>query len=91
MTRKLKEPNAAYKVRERRKRGNAKRKYSVIIEKDKHGWLVSEVVGLPGCHTQAHSLNQLLERTREAIEGYLEEGDNGDVSVEFIGIQQLEV
>lgn len=68
-----------------------KRKYSVIIEKDEEGWLVSEVVGLPGCHTQARSLDQLLERTREAIEAYLEGGGNGDTTVEFVGIQQIEV
>ena len=91
MTRKLKEPNAAYKVRGRRREGNAKRTYSVIIEKDEDGWLVSEVVGLPGCHTQARSMSQLLERTREAIEGYLKEGGHRDVSMEFVGLQQLEV
>lgn len=68
-----------------------KKKYSVIIEKDEEGWLVSEVVGLPGCHSQARSMDQLLERTREAIEAYLEGGENGDATVEFLGIQQLEV
>lgn len=29
------------------------RKYTVVIEKDEEGWLVSEVVELPGCHSQA--------------------------------------
>ncbi|MDP1694294.1 MAG: type II toxin-antitoxin system HicB family antitoxin [Candidatus Woesearchaeota archaeon] len=47
------------------------KKYTVIIEKDEDGWLISEVVGLPGCHTQAKSLDQLLERTKEAIKAYL--------------------
>ena len=91
MTRKLKEQVVTYKTRRRHKGGKARRKYSVIIERDEDGWLVSEVVGLPGCHTQARSLNQLLERTREAIEGYTKRGGNGDVTMEFIGIQQLEV
>ena len=68
-----------------------KKKYAVIIEKDGEGWLVSEVVGLPGCHTQARTVDQLLERTREAIQAYLEGGDNGDVTMEFVGIQQVEV
>ncbi len=34
---------------------------------------VSEVVGLPGCHTQARTVDQLLERTREAIQAYLKQ------------------
>ena len=49
-----------------------KRKYTVVIEKDEEGWLVSEIVGLPGSHTQAKTMDQLLERTTEAIRAYLE-------------------
>lgn len=67
------------------------KKYTVIVEKDEDGWLVSEVVGLPGCHTQAKDMNQLLERTKEAIEAYLETDDELDISEEFIGVQQIEV
>lgn len=66
------------------------RKYTLIVEKDKDGWLISEVVELPGCHTQARDMNQLLERTREAIEAYLAE-DVLEISEEFIGVQQIEV
>ena len=47
------------------------RKYTVIIEKDEDGWYVSEVVELPGCHTQAKTIDQLIERTKEAIMAYL--------------------
>ena len=47
------------------------RKYTIIVEKDEDGWLVSEVVELPGCHTQARDMNQLLERTKEAIQAYI--------------------
>ncbi len=46
------------------------KKYTIIMEKDESGWLVSEVIGLPGCHTQAKDMNQLLERTQEAIWAY---------------------
>ena len=48
------------------------RKYTVIAEKDEDGWLVSEVVGLPGCHTQAKTEKELMKRVKEAIELYLE-------------------
>ncbi|MDD5088382.1 MAG: type II toxin-antitoxin system HicB family antitoxin [bacterium] len=67
-----------------------KRKYTVIIEKDEGGWLVSEVLGLAGCHTQAKSMDELLKRTEEAIRAYLET-DKPEVSEEFIGFQQIEV
>ena len=52
---------------------------------------VSEVVGLPGCHTQAKSVDQLLERTKEAIRAYLETEEKTKISEEFVGVQQIEV
>lgn len=67
------------------------KKYTMIVEKDGEGWLVSEVVELPGCHTQAKDMNQLLERTKEAIQAYLKSGEEPEISDEFIGVQQIEV
>jgi len=66
------------------------KKYTIIIEKDEEGWLVSEVVELPGSHTQAKSMDQLLERTKEAIQAYLETEEKPQISEEFIGVQQIE-
>ena len=68
-----------------------KKKYTILIEKDEDNWLVSEVVGLPGCHTQAKTMDQLLERTKEAIRAYLKTKEDVDVSQEFIGVQTIEV
>ena len=48
-------------------------RYTILIEKDKDGWLVSEVAELPGCHTQAKKIEQLMERTKEAISAYRNE------------------
>ena len=67
-----------------------KRKYNIIIEKDENGWYVSEVVGLPGCHTQGKTIDQLIERTKEAIKAYLETEEDPEVNEEFVGIQQIE-
>jgi len=66
------------------------KKYTIVIEKDEEGWLVSEVVELPGCHTQAKSMDQLMERTKEAIQAYLGEDEHA-VSDRFVGVQQIEV
>ena len=67
------------------------KRYTVIIERDEAGWYVSEVVGLPGCHTQGKTIDQLLERTKEAICAYLHTEEEPEISEEFVGIQYIEV
>jgi predicted RNase H-like HicB family nuclease len=42
--------------------------YNVIIERDSEGFYVASVPELKGCHTQARSLDTLMNRIREAIE-----------------------
>jgi len=48
------------------------KEFSVIIERDEDGYYVASVPELRGCHTQAKSLDKLMERIREAIELCLE-------------------
>lgn len=63
--------------------------FHVVIERDEEGWLVGSVPALPGCFTQARSLDELMERIKEAAEAYLDVRP-GDVSVnEFVGVQKL--
>ena len=45
--------------------------FDVIVEQGEDGYLISEVVGLPGCHTQAKTQNELIKRTKEAVKLYL--------------------
>src|SRR3989344_8642827 len=45
--------------------------FNINIEEGEDGYLIAEVVGLPGCHTQAKSYGELLKRTKEAISLYL--------------------
>lgn len=66
-------------------------KYTMIVEKDEDDWLVSEVVGLPGCHTQAKNFDELISRTKEAIQAYLESDKEPEILSTFVGIQQIEV
>lgn len=67
------------------------RQFDVIVEKDSAGFFVASVPALPGCHSQAKSLDELMERIREAIELCLEvQGDSPD-SLDFIGIQRITV
>jgi predicted RNase H-like HicB family nuclease len=71
-------------------RKNSKQEFSVVVERDEEGYYVASVPELQGCHTQAKSLDKLMERIREAIELCLEV--QGDVPrQEFIGVQRIAV
>jgi len=52
------------------------REFNIIIERDADSYFVASVLGIPGCHTQAKSLDELMERIREAIELCLEVDEN---------------
>ena len=52
---------------------------------------VASVPALPGCHTQAKSLDKLMERIHEAIELCLEVQGNDIESLDFVGIQRVTV
>ena len=47
-------------------------KFGVIVEKDEDGYYVASVPELPGCHTQAKTLDEVMKRIKEAIEACLE-------------------
>ena len=65
--------------------------FSVIIERDADGYFVASVPTLKGCHTQAKSLDELMERIKEAIALCLEFEENLDDSLDFIGVQRVTV
>ena len=69
---------------------NSKREFSVIVERDEEGFYVASVPELPGCHTQAKSLDKLIQRIREAIELCLEV-EHDAPTTEFIGVQRVTV
>ena len=48
------------------------KEFTVIIEQDEEGYYIAEVPELKGCHTQAKSLDTLMERIKEAIQLCLE-------------------
>ncbi len=62
--------------------------YYMIIEKDSEGWYVGSIPSLPGCHTQARTIEELTPRMREAMTLYLEDSDITS-STEFIGVQRV--
>jgi predicted RNase H-like HicB family nuclease len=66
-----------------------KAKFNALVERDEDGYYVATVPSLPGCHTQAKSLDDLIERAKEAIELYLEV-EKEIVPGEFVGVQVVE-
>lgn len=66
------------------------RELSVIIERDAEGYYVASVPALRGCHTQARSLDELMERIREAAELCLEDQDEVE-PLDFVGVQKIAV
>lgn len=65
--------------------------FDVVIERDETGFYVASVPSLPGCHTQAKSLDQLMVRVREVIELCLMENPPEQGTNEFIGVQRVAV
>lgn len=65
--------------------------FDVIIERDEEGYYVASVPQIPGCHTQARSLDEVAERIREAIELCLEVEGTPEQNLEFVGIQRITI
>ena len=67
-------------------------KFGVVVEKDEDGYYVASVPELPGCHTQAKTLDKVMERIKEAIQACLEvEGLKSSGRTELVGVQFVEV
>ena len=67
-------------------------RFSVVIERDEDGIYVASVPELPGCHTQARTLDDLMVRVREAVELYLEVDEAvAEGRRELVGLQFIEV
>ena len=65
--------------------------FDVVVERDAEGIYVASVPALHGCHTQAQSLDELMERVREVIALCLEEQGLPAEPLEFIGVQRVRI
>ena len=66
-------------------------KFTILIEQGEDGAYIATVPALKSCYTQADTIPELLEKTREVIQLCLEA--QGDIFPlpEFVGVQQMEV
>jgi len=65
------------------------RQFDVVVEKDSEGFFVASVPAIAGCHTQARSLDELMERVKEAIELCLEVQEDDAEELAFVGVQRV--
>jgi len=66
-----------------------RKEFNVIIERDSEGYYAATVPALRGCHTQPKSLDELLERIREAIGLCLEVRGDDYEALDFVGVQKV--
>lgn len=67
------------------------REFNVVIERDEDGFYVASVPALPGCHTQARTLEELDERITEAIELCLGDAASEPVRLDFVEVRKITV
>ncbi|HDQ26112.1 MAG TPA: type II toxin-antitoxin system HicB family antitoxin [bacterium] len=54
--------------------------------------LIGEVPGIPGAHTQAESMDELIANLKEVLELCLEEQKKSRIKIpQFVGVQEIEV
>jgi len=67
-------------------------RFAVVVERNEDGYYIASVPELPGCHTQAKTLDELASRIKEAAELYVEaEGIKAEGKIELVGVQFIEV
>ena len=66
--------------------------YPVLIEQDEDGMYIATVPDIPGCYTQGKTVEQAMNRVKEAIQVCIETEELEDIlPMKFIGIRQVEV
>lgn len=65
--------------------------FTVLIEQDEDGIYVAKVPDIPGCYTQGKSIEQAMERIKEAIQVCIEAEKEEFLPLKFVGIQQVEI
>ena len=91
MHRKISGKPAKRHIKKKSQRPRMRQLFNIIIEQGEDGYLISEVVELPGCHTKAKNYDELLKRTKEAIALYLDTKKPTPIKTKFLSLQQLEV
>ena len=63
--------------------------FTVVVEKGESGYFIAYVPSIPGCHTQAKTIPQLMKRVKEAIELCIECGMAPRQKATFVGVRTV--
>jgi predicted RNase H-like HicB family nuclease len=69
----------------------ASKTFTVLIEQDEDGIYVAKVPDIPGCYTQGKTVQEAMERIKEAIQVCVEAEKDEIAQLKFVGVQQIEV
>ena len=68
------------------------RSFTMVVEKDpESGWLIGEIVELPGCYSEAPDMATLEASIKEAIEAYLQTKELDEPLPDFVGTWRVEI
>ena len=65
--------------------------FNVFIEQDEDGMYVAKAPEIQGCYTQGKTLQEVLERIKEAIDVCLEANKDEINPMRFVGVQRVQV
>ena len=65
--------------------------FNVLIEQDEDGIYVAKVPDIVGCYTQGKTVQEVLERIKEAIEVCLESEVDSITPLKFVSLQKVEI
>ena len=67
------------------------REFNVLIERDEERYYIASVPAIRGCPTQAKSLDELMNRVREAIAVCLESEPDDIDNLQLVSVQVVSV
>lgn len=68
-----------------------RREFTAIIQRDAEGYYVGSVPTIAGCQARARTRDELTRLMQDAIRHAVEAGDEPAASLEFVGVQVIEV
>lgn len=66
-------------------------KVKIIVHKAKEGGFWAEVPAMPGCVSQGETLDEIRENIREAIELWIEAGEDQPIDLEHSQVMEMAV
>lgn len=60
--------------------------YTVEIERDEDGYWIADFVDVPGCHTQARTATELLDRARQILGDFVDDADDAVLELDLVEI-----